>query len=242
MPPNVTRCYHALAIDERRESFTVTRLNVDRSDARIEERWFRGVHSEVGGRNENIALSNIALKWMLQEAADFGLPVNGRKLAALDKTIDPTAAISENLDPLPDPARTRHPLDLYHPTAVARSLSVDETATFTVNAGEKFSWSGIRLIKGGEYTFDFDPDQIWKDGKLECGPSGWTVVGKANELNWLFERLIKHAEDDRRHPDADWFEVIGTLGNESDEARDMFRIGNGSRQVTPTCCTASRTT
>ena len=233
VPPNVTRCYHALALDERRESFTVTRLNAGGADPRIEERWFRGVHSDVGGGNKNLALSHITLKWMLQKAIEFNLPISARKLKALDKQIDPSAPISENLDPLPDPARTPLPTDLFHESAVGRTLKVDETAVFTVNAGEKFSWSGIRLVLGGRYTFDFASDQIWKDGKIRCGPAGWTVEGEKAKLSWIAERFIAHAEDDRRHPDALWFEVVGTLGNESDEASDMFRIGNGSKKAIP---------
>ncbi len=39
----------------------------------IEEVWFRGYHSDVGGSNNNEGLSDIALYWMFNRAAACGL-------------------------------------------------------------------------------------------------------------------------------------------------------------------------
>ena len=44
---NLQYCFHALALDERRPSFSPTRLHG------ALEVWFRGVHSDVGGGNDN---------------------------------------------------------------------------------------------------------------------------------------------------------------------------------------------
>lgn len=242
--PNVTKCYHALSIHERRETFTVTRLNKNHRDPRIEERWFRGVHSDVGGGNENVRLSNISLKWMLQKAADFNLPINAKKLAALTYRTDhinivnatnytgmnPTAPVSKNLNLLPDPARKPQAKDLYHETARPVTLSIGETREFIVGAGEKYSWSGVRLEAGASYTFNYSDEQTWKDDSLTCGPSGWTLSGQKDELNFIQEYLVRHAEDDRRHPEANWFEVVGTLGKSE---KHLFRIGDGSKKSTP---------
>jgi uncharacterized protein (DUF2235 family) len=44
MPPNVVHCYHAMALDERRLQFPLTRLSeTDPDNGRLLEVWFRGV-------------------------------------------------------------------------------------------------------------------------------------------------------------------------------------------------------
>lgn len=87
-PPNVKRCYHAMALDEHRMVFQLTRLT-GTGDAteknRLVEVWFRGVHSDVGGSDNNKSLNWISLNWMYENAIREGLPI----LAA---------AVQENLD------------------------------------------------------------------------------------------------------------------------------------------------
>ncbi|MFL6531154.1 MAG: phospholipase effector Tle1 domain-containing protein, partial [Chthoniobacterales bacterium] len=47
VPSTVEHCYHAMALDERREAFDVHRLDPEEDDwPRIQEWWFRGVHSD----------------------------------------------------------------------------------------------------------------------------------------------------------------------------------------------------
>ena len=79
LPDNVAKCYHALALDERRHTFHLHRLNARVEDAdaegRLFEVWFRGVHSDVGGGNDNPSLSSIALNWLFQKAVSCGLPM-----------------------------------------------------------------------------------------------------------------------------------------------------------------------
>jgi uncharacterized protein (DUF2235 family) len=75
-PRNVRRCYHALALDENRALFPLTRLmRDDRPVDGFVEAWFRGVHSDVGGGNGNRGLNWIALNWMFQAARRDGLPI-----------------------------------------------------------------------------------------------------------------------------------------------------------------------
>jgi hypothetical protein len=69
LPATVQRCFHAISLDERRPSFVVTRV------AGAYETWFRGVHSDVGGGNENVGLNNITLRWMYRKAILAGLPI-----------------------------------------------------------------------------------------------------------------------------------------------------------------------
>ena len=47
----------------------------------MEEVWFRGVHSDVGGGNGNRGLNWIALNWMYKAAIRCGLPINAAAVA-----------------------------------------------------------------------------------------------------------------------------------------------------------------
>lgn len=70
---------HALALHETREKYAprnYTAPGFDREEARYRsfgERWFRGNHSDVGGSYAEAGLSNITLRWMMDEAAACGL-------------------------------------------------------------------------------------------------------------------------------------------------------------------------
>lgn len=78
MPPNARRVAHAMALDEARTVFQLTRLGrtgVDDS-ARLIEVWFRGVHSDVGGGNGNFGLNCLSLAWMYAVALREGLPID----------------------------------------------------------------------------------------------------------------------------------------------------------------------
>lgn len=78
--PNVGLGRHALSIDERRrhyEEYRFDQTEVGRGDGRLREMWFAGVHSDVGGtRPDDHRLSDIALKWMTDEARAAGLRID----------------------------------------------------------------------------------------------------------------------------------------------------------------------
>ena len=78
--------YHAVSIDERRKKFAVSLWDETNRDEqqRIEQVWFAGVHSDVGGSYPEHGLSDIALKWMLENARAQGLRLKADRLAALD--------------------------------------------------------------------------------------------------------------------------------------------------------------
>lgn len=78
LPANVQNCRHAMALDESRELFPLTRLcdkHGNHGDPLV-ELWFRGVHSDVGGGNGNRGLNWVALNWMLLNARKAGLPID----------------------------------------------------------------------------------------------------------------------------------------------------------------------
>lgn len=73
---NVRFGRHALAIDERRRPFAEYRFHreeLEKNDGRLREMWFTGVHSDVGGQfPDDHRLSDIAMKWMVDEAVAAG--------------------------------------------------------------------------------------------------------------------------------------------------------------------------
>ena len=82
--PEVRFGYHALAIDERRRDFPPClwdETNAVPGQA-IEQVWFPGSHSDVGGWYAERGLANVALHWMLGKAAACGLRISERELAA----------------------------------------------------------------------------------------------------------------------------------------------------------------
>ncbi len=72
---DVPNAYHAIAIDEKRKKFPVSLWNeTDLAPGqKVEQVWFAGVHSDVGGSYKERDLSNITLIWMLENAEKHGL-------------------------------------------------------------------------------------------------------------------------------------------------------------------------
>lgn len=69
--------YHAIAIDENRRDYDVCLWNpVEKPQQTIEQRWFIGAHSDVGGGYEDRKLSDLTLRWMQEKASALGLDLN----------------------------------------------------------------------------------------------------------------------------------------------------------------------
>lgn len=74
---SIRHAAHALAIDERRKPFRPT-LWTDpiRPDQTLEQRWFAGVHSNIGGGYQKDGLANCALHWLSGRARAAGLDLD----------------------------------------------------------------------------------------------------------------------------------------------------------------------
>jgi uncharacterized protein (DUF2235 family) len=76
--PDVLHACQALAIDERRAEFPPTLWQPDPANAQtqtVEQIWFTGVHSDVGGSYAEAGLSDITLSWMVRNATALGLEI-----------------------------------------------------------------------------------------------------------------------------------------------------------------------
>ncbi len=70
LSPCVKRACHALAVDDERHSFHPLLWN---ANPRIEQVWFAGAHSNVGGGYPKQGMSLVTLDWMLAKAEEVGL-------------------------------------------------------------------------------------------------------------------------------------------------------------------------
>lgn len=82
IPEIVENTFHAMALDEIRETFGLERCRGNRS--KITEVWFRGSHGDIGGNAtytkhgetvSNRQRSDIALNWMLSKAEACGIKI-----------------------------------------------------------------------------------------------------------------------------------------------------------------------
>jgi uncharacterized protein (DUF2235 family) len=94
---HVHNAYHAIAIDELRKPFKPT-LWVKKDDEpevapnqNVEQVWFSGVHSDVGGGYSDSSLSEITLWWMATKARSCGLALKPDHL-----TVKPTGFDEKN--------------------------------------------------------------------------------------------------------------------------------------------------
>ena len=101
--PHVATVRHAVSIDETRRPFAEYLVHATDEGHLLRcknqdllEVWFAGVHSDVGGMfATGTLLSDIALKWMVDEAVAHGLLVRKRAYSDASKlsNVDPTGAI-----------------------------------------------------------------------------------------------------------------------------------------------------
>ncbi len=79
---DVRHACHAVAIDEHRRLFEPTLFQQGATGAGngqlLEQSWFAGAHSNVGGGYEDSGLSDIALHWIAAKAQGCGLALDAR--------------------------------------------------------------------------------------------------------------------------------------------------------------------
>jgi uncharacterized protein (DUF2235 family) len=171
--PRVRTVRHALALNERRSWFDATtwgQLDIDKDGAfqrltpeecdtlkkqDIEEVWFRGCHSDIGGGDAEAVTGMIALRWMLGEAAAKGILLNENGESVL--TVE---------DP-PGPAEIHE--SLWWPwrlAAYAQLLEIDNSGKYPLRNWPwffvwKYPWLRRRIRTGWR-----NPDKLTRDGKI----------------------------------------------------------------------------
>lgn len=149
---SVKRARHALAIDERRGPFAPTLWSYKPKEGQtVEQSWFIGAHSDVGGGYPRFGLADITLQWMMEGAQQAQLafdpeverahplkPVPGadvtnskkglyRLTPGIDRPIGLCAGTEDDLDPtqdVHDTARNRwHADERYEPPNLGEYLA-----------------------------------------------------------------------------------------------------------------------
>jgi len=126
LPANVKRCFHALALDERRGNFHLHRpkvLGVAQA-GRLTEVWFRGVHSDVGGSGTKEqpprGLASIALNWMFVNAQACGVQLDPALVTSNRAAAHAEASMLDNFDPIETAFRKLREGDFVHETVAVR--------------------------------------------------------------------------------------------------------------------------
>lgn len=83
----VDNAFQALAIDERRKPFqpSIWDQSTKASGQVLEQVWFAGVHSNVGGSYPRTGLSDITLLWMIAKAEACGLAVDRNCMVTVNR-------------------------------------------------------------------------------------------------------------------------------------------------------------
>ncbi len=88
--------YQAVSIDEKRRKYPVSLWDERRmiEHQTIEQVWFAGFHFDVGGHSIGASISDVALKWMLENAESKGMRLKEGWADSLNP--DPSGVISES--------------------------------------------------------------------------------------------------------------------------------------------------
>jgi len=96
--PDVNVGIQALSIDEKRSKFRPNLWEVvEDANQYIRQVWFAGVHSDVGGSYKESGLSDVALKWLIDEALKHGLIIDEQKYSQIKP--DPEDKLHNSLLP-----------------------------------------------------------------------------------------------------------------------------------------------
>ncbi|MES2914375.1 MAG: DUF2235 domain-containing protein [Pseudomonadota bacterium] len=174
---------HALAIDEQRDEFVPTLWTGEAPPgSTIEQVWFAGCHSDVGGGYNDRALADIPLLWMIDRAKKAGLQVDETTPGLL-----PTQAALDVLAPTHDSREGWSAKDRLTPT-IRRVCEADVPVKAferlyrpqgsngkplrTIN--EKLHWSVVERF--GKDAFTSPEDMVKSRKKAKYAPKNLTPL------------------------------------------------------------------
>jgi hypothetical protein len=177
IPEFVQNTYHAMALDETRETFGIERCLGNR--ARITEVWFRGGHGDIGGnatyndrRNGEVAnfdRSTIALNWMLSKANACGLPV--------PKSFNPQRS-GNVLAPV---TARDEPISIGRAGTLSRRIHVGDLVHYSVEKTELTRGIDGRQLRRIQVPTRIEDEYLeGKDGGLNWVPPAGYVTGPDN--------------------------------------------------------------
>ena len=109
--------------------------------------------------------------------------------------------------------------------STVQTLEVGDSVTVKVASKQKFNPTGVKVSQGQHYAFAVNASAKWKDLNIVCDAGGWT----SDQAPQITRKFIEKSEQNRRVPAANWFELIGTIGQNEDH---HFQIGKRGDQWT----------
>jgi len=169
--PSIKNACQALAMDERRAQFPPTLWQGPAAPGQtLEQVWFTGAHSDVGGGEPDdlpgtTALSDITLGWMMSKANALGLQFDPAVLAQYTMPLDPELA-----------------LDKFHESwkvfcGFPKRRSIDKNASIAnsvaVRCAEESTWRPQNLVfVNGSLASSYQFVGVVKDPASAAGASG----------------------------------------------------------------------
>lgn len=229
--------YHGLAMDEIRTSFMPTLWEEPPETQtgqrpKVEQVWFRGVHSDVGGGYPDHELADITLSWMIDRAcaAEHGLLIRKNALSTLKP--DPMGRIHNSykgplwgnvagwprwFPPLnhspsdPDSAR----IGYLHKSIFERQDQIplqggtehplrklSEGQVFKCNVRADQLWNATNLILESSATYEFTSEGWWQD--FDDTPVD--AEGQSPKTESWIKMLARFG---RRAPKKPWMKLVG---------------------------------
>lgn len=221
---NVDHALHALAIDEMRGPFgaSVWQYPHHKDNVSVEQVWFSGAHSNVGGGYPDSGLSDLALEWMLSriEAKGLGLRLVPGWRSSI--SADPYAALIDSRTALYRWSRMRPRIRVIN-QSIPRDKSdyrLSSLAPHALTIGEMVHWSALARwtasVNGTVSVSGYRPVNL--DAALKAmfeatPPRPIPVVGRSGEpLDW-FRNPEHRAEFEELLPPQYRGSYKTTLGN-----------------------------
>jgi Uncharacterized alpha/beta hydrolase domain (DUF2235) len=200
----VDYAFHALALDEGRKHFSATlwSYSFHSSNRRVEQVWFPGTHSDVGGGIEDTHLSNIPLCWMTSRVQDcgLGLAFDLKRLAKIRERRDATFEFLGAKGPLSEASRHPNVRIVSQTKPAGRLRSFAGLPRFANPVNEAIHWSVFERMQ--EYD-RYEPPNIDANVLRTIYVDGTTydtaVVGR-------HERFLRWRKDE-----ADYAEILELL-------------------------------
>jgi hypothetical protein len=181
IPEFVEHTFHAMALDESRETFGIERCLGN--PRKITEVWFRGGHADIGGNatyhnhdteTDNRKRSNLALEWMLAKARACGIAM----LKEPDSAVSTEAPVTAKSEPIRigqagTLSRRIHIGDLVH-------YSLDETDLTRGIDGRQLRRIDIPTRLEDEYLEQKAEPQVWIPPAIPFEPA----AGSRSGVSW----------------------------------------------------------
>ncbi|KAG8830510.1 hypothetical protein FRC18_007956 [Serendipita sp. 400] len=199
---------HAVSLDEHRTKWGVTLWEPEQEDGKygslntadrsVEEVWFSGVHSDVGGGSEvdnaRICLANIPLRWMLHEIvkAECGILFDNAELDRLGIPYDCVPRTKEGFKSPRGGTRDVHSdtSSYFAPNEVVQEVSevISRLANGKILSGAPAETSSSRKGKSSAVASGGGrPILSWKEADEEDAVAALNDQLKIHPLLWLVQ-------------------------------------------------------